>query len=85
LPSAGFEPARLSALVPKTRMSTSSITKAFNLNYNTKIENFSNIKITYIITEREGFEPSVRKTYSDVPDPYLKPLGHLSKFVFLKK
>ena len=28
LPSAGLEPARLSALVPKTSMSTNSITKA---------------------------------------------------------
>lgn len=28
MPSAGLEPARLSALVPKTRMSANSITKA---------------------------------------------------------
>ena len=35
MPPAGFEPARLSALVPKTRMSTSSITKANNI-YNNK-------------------------------------------------
>ncbi len=36
MPPAGFEPARLSALVPKTRMSTSSITKANNIYNNIK-------------------------------------------------
>jgi hypothetical protein len=33
MPSVGFEPTRTSALVPKTRMSTSSITKALEQNF----------------------------------------------------
>ncbi len=32
------------------------------------------------VEEREGFEPSIRITYTHFPGVRLKPLGHLSNY-----